>query len=53
MVFKHIGRKLRYAKKLKENKIVPLWVVIRKFGRIVSPKRLKIKRHWRRKKISL
>jgi len=53
MVFKHYVRKIRYVKKIKGNEYPPIWVILRKFGRIVSPLRLKVKRHWRRTKISL
>ncbi|MEM1804477.1 MAG: hypothetical protein QW184_02085 [Nanopusillaceae archaeon] len=53
MVFKQYARKIRYAKLLSSNRYPPLWVIIRKFRRIVSPLRIKVKRHWRRKKISL
>ncbi|MEM1634440.1 MAG: hypothetical protein QW714_01835 [Nanopusillaceae archaeon] len=53
MVFKQYARKIRYAKLLSSNKYPSIWVIIRKFGRIVSPLRMKIKRHWRRKKVSL
>jgi len=53
MVFKHYARKIRYIKKMKENKYPPMWVILRKFGRVVSPLRLKIRRHWRRVRVSL
>jgi len=52
-VFKHYARKIRYAKKIKENKYPGVWVILRKFRRVVSPIRLKIKRHWRRTRVSL
>jgi|GEM_PF-5503655 len=50
---KFLGRKLRYAKKLRERWGLPIWIVLRKFGRLVSPLRIKIKRSWRREKIGL
>jgi len=50
---KYYARKIRYAKKLKERWRIPLWVILRKYGRIVHPWRIKQKRDWRRKKIGL
>ncbi len=48
--FKPLGKKLRLASALKENRMVPVWVVIktsRKFRE--HPKR----RHWRRVKLKV
>ncbi|MEM1688115.1 MAG: hypothetical protein QW038_02410 [Nanopusillaceae archaeon] len=53
MVFKQYARKIRYAKLMHSNRYPPIWVLIKKFGRLVSPLRIKVKRSWRYKKISL
>ncbi|HIP66610.1 MAG TPA: 50S ribosomal protein L39e [Candidatus Nanopusillus sp.] len=50
---KIFGRKIRYAKKLRERWSLPLWIVIKKFGRFVHPYRIKVKRDWKHKKIKL
>jgi ribosomal protein L39E len=47
------GRKIRYGVKLRERKSLPLWIVLKKFGRVVHPSRVKIKRDWRHNKIKL
>jgi len=47
------GRKIRYAVKLKERKSVPMWVAFKKYGRLVHPSRIKLKRDWRHTKIKL
>ncbi len=47
---KPLARKLRLAKALKQNRRVPLWVVIKTNRRFVDhPKR----RHWRRVKLKV
>ncbi|MHC1579747.1 MAG: 50S ribosomal protein L39e [Candidatus Alkanophagales archaeon] len=47
---KVLGRKLKLAKALKQNRRVPAWVIIRTNRRVVThPKR----RHWRRTKLKL
>ncbi|RDD52266.1 hypothetical protein BA065_02625 [Nanoarchaeota archaeon NZ13-N] len=53
MVFKYYARKVRYAKKIKENEYPPIWVILRKYGRLVSPLYMKVKRNWRYSNISL
>ncbi len=50
---KFFGRKIRYAKKLRENRLPPFWVMLRKFGRPLHPMRLRRKRDWRHNKIKL
>lgn|GEM_PF-1817391 len=52
MAFKNYNLKIRYAKKLRQNRLAPFWVVIKKFGRIVSIYRISRKRDWRYQKIS-
>jgi len=45
---KMLGRKLRLAKAYKQNRRVPLWVIVRTRRRVLThPKR----RHWRRTKL--
>jgi large subunit ribosomal protein L39e len=44
---KGVGKKLRLAKKGKQNRRVPVWVIVRTARRIMThPKR----RHWRRER---
>jgi len=46
--FKPLGKKLRLAKALKQNRAVPIWVIIKTNRRFRDhPKR----RHWRRVKL--
>ena len=48
-----LGKKLRLAKKLKQTKWAPFWIIPKKFrqGRRVHPARIThVKRHWRRTK---
>ncbi len=45
---KGLGKKLRLAKALKQNRRIPLWVIVKTNRRVIrNPKR----RHWRRTKI--
>ncbi|WP_457619829.1 50S ribosomal protein L39e [Methanopyrus sp.] len=47
---KPLGKKLRMAKAIKQNRRVPPWVVAKTGGRVIdNPKR----RHWRRSKLKL
>jgi large subunit ribosomal protein L39e len=48
--FKPLGRKLRLAHALKQNRAVPIWVVVKTNRRFRDhPKR----RHWRRVKLKV
>lgn len=53
MVFKHIGRKIRYAKLLKANRSAPFWVSLKKFGRLTILYKNFGKRSWRHDRVSL
>ena len=45
---KPLGKKIRLAKKLKQNRSVPAWIIVRTKGQVrTHPKR----RHWRRTKL--
>ncbi|HDD71606.1 MAG TPA: 50S ribosomal protein L39e [Candidatus Aenigmarchaeota archaeon] len=47
---KHVARKLRYARALKQNRTVPVFVRIKTNRRVMTnPKR----RNWRRKRLKL
>ncbi len=46
--FKPLGKKLRLAKALKQNRAVPLWVVVKTARKFRDHPR---RRHWRRVKL--
>ena len=49
--YKHLAKKLRLAKKLKQTRWAPFWTVPRKYGktrRIHPGRHTRIKRNWRR-----
>jgi len=49
---KSLGLKKKLAKFNRQTRYAPFWAVIKKFGRLVHPIRITIrKRHWRRNKI--
>ncbi len=48
MARKGLGKKIRLAKALKQNRRIPLWVIVKTKRKVlINPKR----RHWRRTKI--
>ena len=54
--FKTLGKKLRLAKKGRQTKWAPIWIIPRIFGqpRRIHPSRFtNIKRNWRRTKIKV
>ena len=46
--YKHVAKKLRLAKKAKQNRALPAWVILKTRNRVMfNP----LRRNWRRQKI--
>ncbi len=46
--YKHVAKKLRLAKKTKQNRALPAWVTLRTRRRVITNP---VRRYWRRQKI--